>query len=378
MQVSLTVEPAHGTVTTLPTRNPIARRSPWRSTQSFSRSTFRNLTIKNRIFRSNVSGRFDNYDGSGNQARINWEAKFAQGRRRRDHLVVRARAPARPHRAELRDDRPRRPHPVLARGRQGGARARLQVHPAAQPRRPSARHHRHRVPDRACRRPAKSDPHPRASLRGDDARRRSQRRCRPSPRAHGARARRGSTASSCTAPTATSSRSSSARRSTTGRTSTAARSRTARASSSTIVRAIRARVGRDFHLQMKISAQEFNDAIALLRQGPSGNTLAESVQVCQWLVEAGVDAHPRVDGKLLSASAQSGRGRPARRRSGEELRHDDLERRAHVRQLPALPGAPPASGAQRSGTRRRGPRRRDRGQEPAGRARDQGRGRRAR
>src|ERR1700754_2407520 len=40
---------------------------------------FKNLTVKNRIFRSNVSGRFDNYDGSGNQARINWELKFARG-----------------------------------------------------------------------------------------------------------------------------------------------------------------------------------------------------------------------------------------------------------------------------------------------------------
>ena len=31
---------------------------------------FRNLTVKNRIFRSNISGRFDNYDGSGNQATL--------------------------------------------------------------------------------------------------------------------------------------------------------------------------------------------------------------------------------------------------------------------------------------------------------------------
>jgi 2,4-dienoyl-CoA reductase (NADPH2) len=57
-----------------------------------------------------------------------------------------------------------------------------------------------------------------------------------------------------------------------------------------VVRAIRAKVGNDFHLQMKISAQEFDDAIAFLGLGPSGNTLAESVQVCKWLVEAGVDA----------------------------------------------------------------------------------------
>jgi 2,4-dienoyl-CoA reductase-like NADH-dependent reductase (Old Yellow Enzyme family) len=40
---------------------------------------FRNLTVKNRLFRSNVSGRFDNYDGSGSQARVNWEESFASG-----------------------------------------------------------------------------------------------------------------------------------------------------------------------------------------------------------------------------------------------------------------------------------------------------------
>src|SRR5882724_2397971 len=45
----------------------------------FTPLQFRNLTIKNRIVRSNISGRFDNFDGSGNQARITWELKFARG-----------------------------------------------------------------------------------------------------------------------------------------------------------------------------------------------------------------------------------------------------------------------------------------------------------
>lgn len=40
---------------------------------------FRHLTVKNRIFRSNISGRFDFYNGIGTQARINWEEKFARG-----------------------------------------------------------------------------------------------------------------------------------------------------------------------------------------------------------------------------------------------------------------------------------------------------------
>ena len=45
----------------------------------FSPLQFRNLTVKNRIFRSNISGKFDNEDGSLSQTRINWECKFAKG-----------------------------------------------------------------------------------------------------------------------------------------------------------------------------------------------------------------------------------------------------------------------------------------------------------
>ena len=36
---------------------------------------FRNLTVKNRIFRSNISGRWDNEDGSLTQTRIRSEER---------------------------------------------------------------------------------------------------------------------------------------------------------------------------------------------------------------------------------------------------------------------------------------------------------------
>ncbi len=35
--------------------------------------------MKNRVLRSSVAGRFDNYDGSGTEVRINWDVKFARG-----------------------------------------------------------------------------------------------------------------------------------------------------------------------------------------------------------------------------------------------------------------------------------------------------------
>jgi 2,4-dienoyl-CoA reductase (NADPH2) len=55
-----------------------------------------------------------------------------------------------------------------------------------------------------------------------------------------------------------------------------------------VVRAIRAEVGDDFHLQAKISATESMNAI--LNTDGRGNTIEDSVQVCRWLEQAGVDA----------------------------------------------------------------------------------------
>jgi 2,4-dienoyl-CoA reductase-like NADH-dependent reductase (Old Yellow Enzyme family) len=40
---------------------------------------FRSLSVRNRVFRSSISGRIDNYDGSGTPARANWEERFARG-----------------------------------------------------------------------------------------------------------------------------------------------------------------------------------------------------------------------------------------------------------------------------------------------------------
>lgn len=45
----------------------------------FSPLNFRSLSVKNRIFRSNLSGMFDDYNGHGGNARLNWEEKFARG-----------------------------------------------------------------------------------------------------------------------------------------------------------------------------------------------------------------------------------------------------------------------------------------------------------
>jgi 2,4-dienoyl-CoA reductase-like NADH-dependent reductase (Old Yellow Enzyme family) len=55
-----------------------------------------------------------------------------------------------------------------------------------------------------------------------------------------------------------------------------------------MIAAIRAEVGHDFHLQVKISAEDHNDAFDH-DEGP-GNTIADTVQVCQWMEAAGVDA----------------------------------------------------------------------------------------
>ncbi len=86
----------------------------------FQPLTFKNLTVKNRMFRSNIAGRLDNYDGSGNQARINWEVKFAQGGVGAiisSFVPVQIRGRIMPNYATIDT---RRADSVLAQGRRGG------------------------------------------------------------------------------------------------------------------------------------------------------------------------------------------------------------------------------------------------------------------
>ena len=115
--------------------------------QLFSPLKFRNLTVKNRVFRSNVSGRFDNYDGSGNQARINWEVKFARGGVGAvisSFVPVAMRGRIMPNYATI--DREACVPFWKKLVEQVHGESDCKVHPAAQPRRPTARCPRHRVP----------------------------------------------------------------------------------------------------------------------------------------------------------------------------------------------------------------------------------------
>jgi 2,4-dienoyl-CoA reductase-like NADH-dependent reductase (Old Yellow Enzyme family) len=55
-----------------------------------------------------------------------------------------------------------------------------------------------------------------------------------------------------------------------------------------VVRAVRAEVGPDYHLQFKITAADYGNDLFFWQK--KGTTLEESIQVCKWLEEAGVDA----------------------------------------------------------------------------------------
>jgi 2,4-dienoyl-CoA reductase-like NADH-dependent reductase (Old Yellow Enzyme family) len=249
---------------------------------------FRNLTVKNRVFRSNVSGRFDNFDGSGNQARINWEVKFARGGVGAvisSFVPVHLRGRIVPNYAMIDSDdkipfwralgKAVHEHDcryILQLSHSGRQRDLPGIEYATALSSTGRKEPQHGFPTEAMTKPQIDEV---VNCFAEGARR-AREAGLDGVELHGANGY---------LITQFLSSAINDRQDEYGG-PLENRARFVRE----IVRAIRKKVGTDFHLQMKISVQEYNDAVSLFHKGPSGNTAEESVQVCKWLVEDGVDA----------------------------------------------------------------------------------------
>jgi len=249
---------------------------------------FRNLTVKNRVLRSNVSGRFDNYDGSGNQARINWEVKFAKGGVGAivsSFVPVHLRGRIVPNYAMINHDRTIPFWRAVGRAvHEYDCKYILQLSHGGRQRDINGVEYPVGLSSTS-----KSDP-----MHGFKCESMTTSQIQETVNAFAEGARRAREAgldgvelhgANGYLITQFLSSAINDRNDEYG----GALENRARLVLE-IVRAIRRRVGDDFHLQMKISVQEHNDAVEFFNRGPSGNTVEESVQVCQWLAEAGVDA----------------------------------------------------------------------------------------
>lgn len=254
----------------------------------FQPLTFKNLTVKNRIFRSNIAGRLDNYDGSGNQARINWEAKFAKGgvgAIMSSFVPVQLRGRIMPNYATIdSDDRIPFWRKVGEAVHQYDCKYILQLsHGGRQRDIPGIEY------PLGLSSTDKADP-----LHGFECQRMTTADIRETVGAFAEGARRAREAGldgvelhGANGYLITQFLSSAIN----DRTDEYGGPLENRARFVIeIVKAIRAKVGSDFHLQMKISATEYNNALLFLKLEKPGNVVSDSIQVCQWLVQAGVDS----------------------------------------------------------------------------------------
>jgi 2,4-dienoyl-CoA reductase (NADPH2) len=252
----------------------------------FQPLVFRNLTVKNRVWRSNISGRFDNYDGSGNQARINWEVKFARGGVGAivsSFVPVQIRGRIVPNYATIdRDERVPFWREVGARVHDHDCKFILQLSHSGRQRDVagiefarglSSTNRSEPLHGLPCERMTVEQIHETVQAFAEGARR-ARGAGLDGVELHGAN---GYLITQFLSP-AINDRADEYGGSLENRARFVLE----------IVRAIRARVGRDFHLQMKISARDHNNAVRFWES--KGTTLSDSVQVCKWLEEAGVDA----------------------------------------------------------------------------------------
>jgi 2,4-dienoyl-CoA reductase-like NADH-dependent reductase (Old Yellow Enzyme family) len=254
----------------------------------FEPLSFRNFTVKNRVFRSNIAGRFDNYDGTGTQTRINWEVKFAKGGVGAiisSFVPVHPRGRIIPNYATIHDD-DRIPfwRAVGEAVHQHECKFLLQLSHGGRQR---------DVPDLQYPK-GQSSTDDKDPLHGFECERMTLEDIREvvAAFAEGARRARDAGLDGVELHGANGYL-------ITQFLSSAINDREDEYGGSLenrarfvldVVRAIRARVGRDFHLQMKISATEFNNSFLFTKFEGPGNTVQESAQVCKWLVDAGVDA----------------------------------------------------------------------------------------
>ncbi len=254
----------------------------------FSPLKFRSLTVRNRIFRSNISGRFDNYDGSGNQARINWEEKFARGGAGAiisSFVPVLIRGRIVPNYATIdRDDRIPFWRKVGEKVHEYDCRFLMQLSHSGRQQDIGGVENFGKV--------ALSSTSKTESFHGLLCRAMTKAEIDEAVQSFAAGARRAREAGldgvelhSANGYLINQFLSSGIN----DRTDEYGGSLENRARFiREIVAAIRKEVGQDFHLQAKISAVDYNNAVIPYEK--PGNTLAESVQVCQWLEADGVDA----------------------------------------------------------------------------------------